>query len=479
MSEVALVERQKKELESIVNTVVMQQPSLKDKLTVPIIWNYMQMPDSTFGWNAGGEMPKHMKVALVAAHLQHGAQLGFGHIYYLGNKMYQSAEFVRSKAANDPEWKVVGNPTFKPHTVEERLMYGLTEGDMSCKVECEVEYKGKKFLASGDGFIGKDEINYRSSGGKSKAGMDTIKNRAMTLKTRAMRDLYNRYYPTQGLPVAPEHGEDTPEYQDAQYVEQVKIVNETSTEEARSEYREKIKSTQEDSAKKEEKKKLLELLEKIKEAAKANGVSSKDLWASVNCKTQAEFTAMPNETIADSLEIMSEFITTKAKPDTFDAEVVTEQKEIKKEKPSEDKKLLTAALKMYETTIGSVQGMGGLPMKILGFNHMNVFDWDDVKAIQTETKRLEKWIGEKVRELAEKDPFSETVLSIEQDEVSLKQLKALLENPKLTDDGVKIRLQSLLKCKLVAGDHELILNAARVGQIDKNYSGLDKLISRK
>jgi hypothetical protein len=478
-----LAVQKKEEIQSFIETIVMNEPSLKDKLTVAVALNYLQMPDSAFGWNANGAMPYQQKLMCIGAHLQAGAKIGYGQIYFLGNKLYQSADFVRSQAASNDAWKIAGEAKFIPHTEAEKAAYGLQAGDMSIKCVMDIKFKGEVFRAEGDGIIGKDELAYRSQSGKPKAGLDTTKNRIMSLKTRAMRDLYNRFYPTNGLPVAPEHAEEIIEFDDKNFVQQVKTVNETSTPESRQEVRAKVIEANEVDLGKEERKVLDGILEKIKEQSKTKNIKLGELWQVVGCKTQADFKAKEIQEIKDGLEAMSDFV------DNYKAQAeATEMPPIAK-----------AALSQYDKNVKVVEGMGGLPTKILGFNHLNVLEYTDAKMIQEASKKLEAFIAEKGKEVSAKlnpevppmpeppledDPFADfaDVIAEEkmvQDQNSLMEINKLLKHPNVKDEGVRERLKKLTTCALKAGDNSLIVQAARVGQGTKNYKDLDDLIKAR
>jgi len=202
-------ERQKKEMEALIETVLLTEPGLKGKLNMQVVWNYLQLPDSSFGWTDGwkGDMPWRVKMLAVAAHLKEGATPGFGQIYYLGNKLYKSADFVRGRANSDLKFVIGGTPIWRPHTKEERAMFGLEDGDMSCRLEMIVTWKGTQVQLMGDGIIGKDELDKKDKNGKALPGRDTKKNIAGTLKTRAMRDLYKYFYPSD-LPIGGDRAEE-------------------------------------------------------------------------------------------------------------------------------------------------------------------------------------------------------------------------------------------------------------------------------
>jgi hypothetical protein len=477
-TQLATTENKKKEIQAFIDTVVMDTPSLKDRLTVAVAWNYLQMPDKSFGWTTAEKMPQQNKLMCIAAHLQAGAKIGYGHIYFLGNKLYQSADFVRSKAASDPEWKMCGDAKFIPHTPDEKAMFGLGEKDLSCKCLIEVEYKGKVFTAQGDGIIGADELS------GNKVGFSTVKNRAMTLKTRAMRDLYSRFYPTHGVPVAPDDSEEQ-QMREQTFTQQVQVVKENQTEESRAEVRSNIIEAQEvkadDAIAKQKKKQQLEILEKIKENAKIKGIQLKKLWELAACKTQAEFLELEN--IADALETMSDYVD--GFTDTPPAQEQAKPEIISNHEQAAGEILLNNIKKKYKSLVEQVEAKGGLPMRILGYNHLNVFEFDTMKKVNEAMAVLQKYLDEKPQPQpeVEADFFDlpdEPVAAkpaVEQDKESLKFVEGLLVHERLSDAGTKERLVKLKSCALKKGDKDLIRDYARIGQMKQDYSKLDELIA--
>ena len=486
-------EVQKKEIEAFIQATILETPQLKDKLTTPIVWNYLQLPDSSFGWAGKEPMPRKLKLLVIAAHMKLGAPIGYGHIYFLGNKLYQSADFVRSKAAHDPRWKMMGRSTYRPHTEAERGMFCLKPSDMSCRLEIEVEHNGQAFVAEGDGIIGEEEIKYKSKYGKPKAGLDSAKNRAMSLKTRALRDLYARCYPVHDLPVAPDINE-TIAIEATSLPKQMELANDYKTSEENKETRDKIQDTAKIEAEKEIRIELVATLEHIKKSSKHKKIKTKDIVNSCGAKTMKEIEGYDNDTLSDALEAMSDFIDNLE--DVADTKQLEEPKTEPKEVPhnpvepspmDESKKTPTheepkqnsfvkAALKKYEILISDCEKIKLLPTKILGFNHLNVFEYDKMKMINDAISKLETKLKEPIQteEMNVDDIFG--VDENESDPAAVAQLDELLGNEKIKFEPLIEALKELKTVKLLKGDAELILKNARLAIMKKDVSDILKIV---
>jgi|GEM_PF-5668950 len=471
-NELATQSDQKKQLQAFIDTAVMNDSNLKGKLTMAAAWQMMQLPDSSFGWvPKGGAMPQPMKQLAILAHLQVGAKPGFGHIYFLGNKLYQSADFVRSQAASNPKWVIKGEAVFVPHSVEEKNMYGLAEGDMSCKCLIDVEYKDEVAKLQGDGFIGKDEL------ASNKPGLNNLKNRAMTLKTRAMRDLYSRFYPTNGVPVS--DNLDDKEVTDVQYVEQVQVNGELATPESSAVVREEIIAELVVESEKGLVVECLDTLNNLKKDAKEKGIKPKELWDAAGCKTQKEFTEQKIEKIEDGLEAISDFV-----------ENYTEKAETKTVNH------LELAKNRFREQLSGVEKQGGKPMSILGYNHMNVFDYTEVKKIQDASQTLVAWINkpaekaEPVQETQSDDDFMNGLDDLgsapaeEPKAESCPKAKELIQNL-FVHDKVKIneKIMSLLKQidtkTLHKGDAQYIMSSTRIALEKNDFKDLNEFLKSR
>ena len=183
-------------INDFVSAMAVTRPDLVDVLTAGAISAYARFPDESFGWSANGVMSMPMKLAAIGAHLSLGLQPGLGHLFFLGNSIYISAQAARTKANADPLWIIV-EEKYLPHSNEEREMFGLSEGDMSCKYRAQVKIGNNDLVwLEGDGIIDLDEIR------RNKVWAGTKKNIAMNLKTRAERDFLKRHYPLSGVVIA-------------------------------------------------------------------------------------------------------------------------------------------------------------------------------------------------------------------------------------------------------------------------------------
>ena len=197
----------KKEIESLIEAVCLNEPGMKGRLNAQAVWNYLQLPDESFGWVDGykGAMPWRVKVMSVMAHLQEGIQPGYGHILFIGNKLYMTAEFARKKFHEDSNISIKALE-FIPLAPGEKEMYGLEEGDRAIKVILDGSYCKEDITWSGVGIIDRDELAKTDSKGRKMQMFGTKKNIMATLKTRAMADMLKYNYNTR-IPIAPDHNE--------------------------------------------------------------------------------------------------------------------------------------------------------------------------------------------------------------------------------------------------------------------------------
>lgn len=487
------ISKQKKEIEALIQTVSVTDPSMKDKLNTAVIWNYLQMPDNSFGWTTSAVMPTNIKLMAIAAHIQAGAKPGYGHIYFLGNKLYQSADFVRQTANSNPEWKITGNPKFAPHSQDEKDMYGLQDGDMSCKSIMSVNFKGQIMTIEGDGIIGKEELSYRSQKGHPKPGLNGRKNIAMTLKTRAMRDMYSRFYPANGTPIGPDRSEEA-EVIEAGFEDQIDLAKTESTPENREETREAIKIDDNKKNDAEDRKKFTKLLNEVLATAKEKGIKQKDVWLQADCKTKKELTEKPTDELFDCLEVITDFIESYEEAEKKDESSVNH---------------LELAKERFSKQVDMVKEKGGKPMTILGFNHLNLFQSKDMNHISEASDKLVEWLKNPVVE--EKTVISkrEKPLPVTEqqeqadipddlfDEVPVKSstrsgprpkpanaieayqiIHRLQGHEKLTDKKTKDKLSELNNRYLLEGDEHLIVKASRTSNTG-NYSEINELLENR
>ena len=463
--ELKTVSLEEKKLQALVSATIMKQPELKDKLTVAAAWQMMQLPDKSFGWTTSGVMPIEMKQLAIIAHFKAGAEPGYGHIYFLGNKLYQSADFIRSKASSNSDWKIE-ETKFIPHTPDEKAMYGIGIKDMSCKCLMRVEYKGKTMEVQGDGIIGADEV---ASG---KPGLNNAKNKAMTLKTRAMRDLYSRFYPTNGVPVAPDMTEEAEVIQE-KYPEQVAINGALSTPETRKEQRDVIEAESAEENEKELLNECFDTLNELKKQAKEKGIKLKDLWTACDVATQKEFQSQSLEEVQDGLEVISDYIES--------------YEEASKEKGVSH---LDLALNRYREQLKLVADKGGNPMQILGFNHLNVLEMSEIKEIQQHSQTLVNWLQAPKAEApkaeapkAEEEDFMAGLDDLDTPPApascpnAIKAINQLLDHEKVkANPEVLKRIVELSKKNLVEGDAKKLINGAKIALAHGEFEELDGLI---
>ena len=208
MSEIALVTDSKKQalektIQATIDTVLLTIPEVKDRLTVACVYSYLQLPDAAFGWEGKTGNPVSMasKCLVIATCLKFGLVPGMGHLYFLGNKPYLTADGKKFMAANNPTFKYRGKRSYRAFTDDERAMFCIEPDDMCLVLEQSVLVKGQEIEAVGYGIIGADEL------GSRKPGLDTKKNRCKTLRTRAINDLLGENLPLDGISQADDPGE--------------------------------------------------------------------------------------------------------------------------------------------------------------------------------------------------------------------------------------------------------------------------------
>lgn len=457
-----------KEIQAMIDTVSISTPKLKNKISVAAVCSYLQMPDESFGWTAKGAMPNNVKLAAVAAHLEAGASPGYGQIYYLGNKLYRSAAFVQSKANGDPDWNIVGEAKYRPHSKDEKDMFGLNQGDMSCRVTMQVVCKGNEMIVEGDGIIGKDELNKKSANGYSKPGLDTTKNKAMTLKTRAVRDLLNRFYPSNGLPIAPDSNSD--EMKEVHYAEQIKL-SESRTEEERIEVVEAVAVESEVDLKEHLEKKAKEFFDKMAIAAKEKKLTLKEILEVSGFKTKKALIA--SDKALETIDSLCSYIESYVKP---------EKVEVQPEKVEEkvDSKIhVEAASKRLLYQVDRVTKEGGQPMTILKDNPHNIIETGDLEKINAAYKLL---LNHVVIPPKNPDPlagvWSDDDFEIPKEEEGKKayeMIEKLLANNNIKDT-VKASLKTLKTKKLKLSDDIYIVKAARIAQTTGDFAELNDII---
>lgn len=186
---------QLRKLEAIIEATVMQRPDLKGKLNTLAAWQYMQLPDVTFGWSDGSPMGWPQKTQCVITTLS--LDLMPGHVIWMGNGVYATAAAWLFMVNRDVP-KLTGME-FRPFSEAEKEMFGIQPGDLHCVVEQKVLFGGHEAVWIGHGVIGSDELTHLSAKGHNKIGMKTTRDRVQFLKTRAIRDMNTRNFPIAGL----------------------------------------------------------------------------------------------------------------------------------------------------------------------------------------------------------------------------------------------------------------------------------------
>ena len=191
------------EIKALIETVISRDPSMKGRLNAMAVWNYLQLPDESYGWVDGwkGSMPWRVKVMAVMAHIQEGIEPGYGHLLFLGNSLYMSASYARTKMLQDPD--LTGySVKFKALSEEEKETYCIEDGDAVLKCALKGVYCGHEIEWEGIGIIDKEEKNKTDKNGKKMQMFGTRKNLVNTLQTRAVHNLIKYNYKT-SLPMAP------------------------------------------------------------------------------------------------------------------------------------------------------------------------------------------------------------------------------------------------------------------------------------
>lgn len=197
---------QNKMLTALIDAASVSNPSLKDRVTVAAVWQYLRLPDASFGWvprlnpgEAPPPLPPQCKALCIITTLALGLTPGLGHVLWLGNKCFIDVYGKRVLAHRADGLKMLKR-TIRPFTEGERTMFGLGEHDRHLVLEQTFERGSHVVEGVGYGIIDSTEF----SSGK-KPGLQTRKDTAMTLITRAERDFYNRYFPVDGIADMPEN----------------------------------------------------------------------------------------------------------------------------------------------------------------------------------------------------------------------------------------------------------------------------------
>lgn len=186
-------------LRPILESVTALTPSLKDKLTTAAVSAFMRLPDSSFGWTEkNSAMTVEMKALAVIACLRYGLMPGTGQVYYLGNKLFISAEGKRGIAGKSHDFKWLSRK-IRPLTSEEKELLFFEDGDRGLGIDAEIMVRGEKLNVTGLAIVEKSAIEWRNGSGFSKPGLGSKKDIYQTLVTRAESDIYKHYLPLEGM----------------------------------------------------------------------------------------------------------------------------------------------------------------------------------------------------------------------------------------------------------------------------------------
>lgn len=173
----------------------------------------MQLPDKSFGWSDGREMPFEAKALCVLTTLALDLPVGMGHVLWLGNKPYVTAAGARHIALASKDFHFVGDRVERPMNDAEKEMAGIEEGDRHCVIEQRIEVNGREYMARGFGIADKKEI------ANNRVWATNKKNIFQNLRTRAERDLLFRNVPLQGVEPMPDEPNEIQTFNSAPFID--------------------------------------------------------------------------------------------------------------------------------------------------------------------------------------------------------------------------------------------------------------------
>lgn len=195
---VPTVSENEKKIRAFIEACLMVKPDLKDRITVAACIMYLQLPDSTFGWDAykeqGKLMPIEYKFACLLPTLIN--DLAPGDICWLGNRPYARVEAYRTIAKR--ELGFISGLDYRMMKADEKEMYAIGEKDMGVIVEQKVSMGHQSFTIQGLGIIGDDESQPNQKG-NYKVARQLVRDRAQFVRTRAERDMYRRILTIRGV----------------------------------------------------------------------------------------------------------------------------------------------------------------------------------------------------------------------------------------------------------------------------------------
>jgi hypothetical protein len=201
-------ERMTKDIQALIAAVLVSKPEIKENLTVPAVWQFMQLPDTSYGWVPPGKdkenvpMPFAAKAMCILTALRVGLIPGNGMMYWLGNQVYIAVAGLRHIANTSKEFKWTGPLKPRPLTEDEKLMLDIGPKDRGLAVERDLEVRGQKMTAIGYGILDEKDLSLTQSG-YARPGRDGKKNIFQTLVTRAEKDIFKHYLPLE-VPAEPD-----------------------------------------------------------------------------------------------------------------------------------------------------------------------------------------------------------------------------------------------------------------------------------
>lgn len=211
-----------KKVRGFIQAVLLARPDLEKNLSLAACVNYLQLPDSTFGWDAykeqGRSMPIEYKFACLLPTIVN--DLTVGSICWLGNRPYARVEAFKQMAKK--EFTPVSGLKFRKLEPEEKEMYAIGDKDMAVVSFMEVIYNNNMITIEGLGIIGWDESQPNAKQ-NYKVARELTRDRAQFVRTRAERDMLRRHITISGVPMEDEY--EAPEVQEPVKHDAQKIID--------------------------------------------------------------------------------------------------------------------------------------------------------------------------------------------------------------------------------------------------------------
>lgn len=187
-------------IKRFIEAAILVNPELKDRLNIAACIQYLDLPDATYGWDATnfktpGSMPIEYKIACLMPTITNG--LPPGSIIWLGNKPYATAAAISFEA--NRSFRALSGITFRAFTPEEKSMFGIGDKDMAVVAQRTVSVGNVELFLEGYGVLGWDESQPNSKN-NYKVATEKTRDRMQFVRTRAIRDMYNRHISIGGIP---------------------------------------------------------------------------------------------------------------------------------------------------------------------------------------------------------------------------------------------------------------------------------------